>query len=146
MSVVLNKVFDVLENYKSAIYEKDVERFLASYSPDIHIYDCWGNWECIGISEWREAVNGWFNGLTEDGVILKTDFNDVVVEESPTIAFIHCAVTFAAHHEESGEKLRQMTNRFTFGLSRENESWAIKHEHSSLPIDMETGKGIFNLK
>ncbi|SFC40792.1 hypothetical protein [Bacillus sp. UNCCL81] len=37
------KVQDVLENYKSAVYEKDVERFINMYAPDIHIYDCWEN-------------------------------------------------------------------------------------------------------
>ncbi|WML49029.1 nuclear transport factor 2 family protein [Neobacillus sp. PS3-34] len=145
MSVVFSKVQDVLENYKSAIYEKDVERFLSAYAPDIHIYDCWGHWESAGISQWRETVKAWFTGLTEEGVLLKVDFNDLVVEENTNLAFVHCAVTFAAHNE-SGEKLRQMTNRFTFGLRKENESWTITHEHSSLPINMENGKGIFNLK
>ncbi len=142
----LNKIQDVLENYKSAIYEKDVERLLASYSTDIHIYDCWQNWESIGISEWKDSVIGWFKSLKEESVLLKVDFNDLVITDNMNIAFVHCAVTFAAHNEETGEKLRQMTNRFTFGLSKENESWTITHEHSSLPIDMETGKGIFNLK
>ncbi len=32
MNTSFNKVQDVMENYKSAIYEKDVERFLSSYS------------------------------------------------------------------------------------------------------------------
>ncbi|WP_429875579.1 nuclear transport factor 2 family protein [Fictibacillus sp. NRS-1165] len=46
----------------------------------------------------------------------------------------------------SEEKLRQITNRFTFGLKKENNSWKIIHQHSSLPISMETGKCISNLK
>jgi ketosteroid isomerase-like protein len=146
MTKVFNKIQEVLENYKSAIYEKDVERFLTSYSKDIHIYDCWQNWENIGVSEWKDSVIGWFNGLREESVLLKVDFNDLVITENMNIAFVHCAVTFAAHNEETDEKLRQMTNRFTFGLSKENESWKITHEHSSLPINMETGKGIFTLK
>ncbi len=145
MRAGFNKVQDVLENYRSAVYEKDVERFLSAYDSDIHVYDCWENWESIGISQWEEMVDGWFNGLREEGVVLKIDFDDLVVEENTNLAFVHCAVTFAAHNE-SGEKLRQLTNRFTFGLRKENESWAITHEHSSLPINMETGKGIFNLK
>ncbi|ODG92718.1 hypothetical protein BED47_18760 [Gottfriedia luciferensis] len=140
------KVQDVLENYKSAVYEKDVERFINMYAPDIHIYDCWENWECKGISSWKEDVEDWFNGLRVDGVLLKVDFNDLLVDENSNLAFLHCAVTFAAHHEESGEKLRQITNRFTYGLKKVNESWVIVHQHSSLPIDMETGKGSFNLK
>jgi ketosteroid isomerase-like protein len=145
MRVDFNKVQDVLENYKSAVYEKDVERFVSTYASDIHVYDCWENWECIGISKWKKMVEGWFNGLSEEGVLLKTDFDDLVVEENSNLAFVHCAVSFTAYNE-SGEKLRQMTNRFTFGLRKENESWTITHEHSSLPISMETGKGIFNLK
>ena len=91
-------------------------------------------------------MEDWFNGLRVDGVLLKVDFNDLLVDENSNLAFLHCAVTFAAHHEESGEKLRQITNRFTYGLKKVNESWVIVHQHSSLPIDMETGKGSFNLK
>ncbi|WHY72828.1 YybH family protein [Fictibacillus enclensis] len=146
MTVSMSVVQDVLDNYKSAVYEKDVERFLSSYDPDVLIYDCWGKWESRGIAPWKESVTEWFNGLAADGVYLNVDFNDLVVEENSNLAFIHCTVTFAAHQEESGEKLRQITNRFTFGLRKEKDSWLITHEHSSLPIDMNTGKGMFNLK
>lgn len=144
MAEVFIKVQDVLENYKTAVYEKNVEKFLSIYAPEMHIYDCWGNWESKGISSWKENVVEWFNGLSEEGVLLKVDFNDLVVEENSSLALVHCAVTFAAHQEKSGEKLRQMTNRFTFGLKKVNKSWLITHEHSSLPINIETGKGIFN--
>ncbi|NHM31951.1 YybH family protein [Neobacillus terrae] len=146
MTIGFKKVHDVLENYKSAVYEKDIERFLSTYASDIHIFDCWGSWESSGISQWRETVIEWFKGLSEEGVLLKVDFNDLVIEENSNIAFVYCAVTFAAHHPNSREILRQMTNRFTIGLRKENESWTITHEHSSLPINMETGKGLFNLK
>ncbi|MFC0237139.1 YybH family protein [Fictibacillus phosphorivorans] len=142
----ISKVQDVLENYKSAVYEKDVDQFLSTYAADVHIYDCWGNWECKGISSWRENVVMWFNSLSEDGNLLKVDINEVTIEENTSVAFVHCAVSFVAYSEQSGEKLRQMTNRFTFGLKKVNESWVITHEHSSLPIDMNTGKGIFNLR
>jgi hypothetical protein len=48
--------------------------------------------------------------------MLKVDVDEVVIEESTNLAFVHCSVTFAAYKEESEEKLRQMANRFTFGL------------------------------
>lgn len=146
MMIGISKVQDVLENYKSAVYEKDVEKFLSAYAADVHIYDCWGNWECKGISSWRENVMMWFNNLKEEGNLLKVDFNDLTIEENTNVAFFHCAVSYVAYSEKSGEKLRQMTNRFTFGLKNVNESWLITHEHSSLPIDMQSGKGMFNLK
>lgn len=144
MRTVFKEVQDVLENYTSAIRERDVEKFVSVYASDVHLYDCWGNWECIGLSRWREGVKEWFDGLSEEGVTLKTDFDDLVVEENSNLAFLHCAITFAAYNES--EKIRQMTNRFTFGLRKEDGSWTIIHEHSSLPINMDTGKGIFDLR
>ena len=146
MSEVFLKVQDVLENYKTAVYEKDVEKFLSMYAPNVHIYDSWENWESKGISSWKESVVEWFNGLSEDHILLKVDFSDLVIDENSHLAFVYCAVTFAAHLEESDEKIRQMTNRITYCLKKVNESWFIAHEHSSLPINIETGKGIFNLK
>ena len=136
-------VQDILDNYKSAIYEKDVERFLSAYHPDIHIFDSWNTWECIGISKWRQMVKEWFTGLSEEGVSLKVDFGDLVIEENSNIAIVYCAVKFIAH-SQSAEMLRQMSNRFTFCLKKENECWTIIHQHSSLPINIENGKGMFN--
>ncbi len=146
MSFNFIKVQDVLENYKSSVYEKDVERFLTIYAPDIHIYDCWSNWECKGIIHWRTNVEEWFEGLRRDGVSLIVNFNDLVIEENMNLAFVHCSVKFTAQNVETEEKLRQLTNRFTFGLRKVDDSWMITHEHSSLPINKDTGMGIFNLK
>ncbi|UAL47923.1 nuclear transport factor 2 family protein [Sutcliffiella horikoshii] len=140
----VSNVEGILENYKRAIYEKDVESFLAIYDKNVHIYDCWGKWESKGITLWRENVVNWFGGMREEGELLKVDFCDVTIEENMNLAFVHCAVTFAAYSGKSEEKLRQITNRFTFGLKKVNETWLITHEHSSLPIDMETGRGMFD--
>lgn len=49
-----HQVSEVLENYATAVYELDVEKFLAAYHDDIHLYDCWGRWEIHGLLSWRE--------------------------------------------------------------------------------------------
>lgn len=41
-------------------------------------------------------------GLSDEGVVPKTDFNDLVIEENSILAFVHCAVPFYPHNE-SGE-------------------------------------------
>ncbi len=92
---------DVLELYKTAIFEQDVEKFLSVHTEDVHIYDCWGDWECRGISERRKNVTEWFSGLKEEAEVLKVLFNEVKIEESNTVAFIHCEVVFAAYTKES---------------------------------------------
>lgn len=146
MAKNFSEVHQVLETYKTAAYEKDIEKFLSLYAPEIHIYDCWGNWESKGIHSWKANVSEWFNGLRQEKVLLEVTFDDVVIEKTSTLAFVHCAVTFTGSQEESGVQLHQTTNRFTYALKKIDDSWAIAHEHSSLPIDMESGKGIFDLK
>ena len=145
MTAFFNEVQNILENYTTAVREKDVEKFVSAYASDIHVYDCWGDWELVGFSRWRESVKEWFDGLSEEGVTLKIDFGDVAVEENSDLAFVRCVVTFAAYNE-LGQKLRQIANRFTFGLRKEEGSWLIRHQHSSLPINMETGRAFFNLR
>ena len=142
----ISSVQEALERYKEAVVEQDVEKLLSAYSSDIHIYDCWGRWECKGKNAWSESVTEWFNGLKEEGVKLQVVFNDLVIEEGENTAFSHCALTYAAYNVEKEEKLRQITNRFTFCLKKANGFWLITHEHSSLPIDMQNGKGMFNLR
>jgi ketosteroid isomerase-like protein len=56
MSKGTGTIEGVLENYKQAVNERDTDRFLKMYSSDVHIYDCWGSWECRGIDAWRVYV------------------------------------------------------------------------------------------
>jgi len=58
------------------------------------------------------------------------------------VAFGSAAVSFSGISAD-GTRLRSMTNRLTMGLEKTAGVWKITHEHSSLPIDMATGKGIF---
>jgi hypothetical protein len=38
---------------------------LSAYVKDIHIFDGWNDWECTGIENWKESVQGWLDGLKE---------------------------------------------------------------------------------
>ena len=146
MKQSFSTVEEVLENYKASVSERDVEKFLRSYSEKIDLYDCWTKWECNGLKEWRKSVESWFQELSEEGLNLKVTFSDMSIEEGESVAFAKCAITYAAYVQSSSEIVRQITNRFTFGLCKVDESWQIVHEHSSLPIDPATGKGMFHLK
>lgn len=136
------EVQDVINNYTDAVYEKDVDKFLSGYAPDIHIFDCWGEWEHKGIGKWKAVVKGWFGGLEEEGVRLRAEFHDKVCKENEDLAHFHCAISFTAL-DDTGQELRKMTNRFTVALEKVDGSWQIVHEHSSLPISMEDGKAIY---
>ena len=54
MKQSFSTVEEVLENYKTSVSERDVEKFLRSYSENINLYDCWGKWDCK-----LKKVNQW---------------------------------------------------------------------------------------
>ena len=136
-------VTHALDVYAAAVYAKDVEGFTALYDDDIHVFDSWGQWQYQGIDQWRGMAAGWFGSLGDERV--QVEFNDVQSAVGEDVAFGHAAVTFAGVSAD-GERLRAMTNRITVNLAKKNGVWKIAHEHSSLPIDLETGKGMFSLR
>jgi uncharacterized protein (TIGR02246 family) len=130
----------VLNGYAAAVYAKDIDAFVALYDDDVHHFDAWNEFESRGVEAIRAAVTGWFGSLGEERV--PVELNDVEIASSGDVAFAHAAVTFAGE-SATGERLRAMTNRFTFGFRRRNGAWKIAHQHSSLPIDMASMTAIF---
>ena len=54
-----------------------------------------------------------------------------------------CGSCEVADHqvEREGKELRSMDNRITWVLRKNSEgAWKIVHEHTSAPVDFETGK------
>lgn len=133
-------VEQALDAYAAAVYAKDVESFTALYDDNVHVYDSWSQWEHSGIDVWRTMAGEWFGSLGDERVAV--EFADVRSVVGDQVAFGHAAITFTGI-SAAGERLRSVTNRLPLGLAKHNGGWKIIHEHASLPIDLETGKGIF---
>ncbi|HET7128348.1 MAG TPA: nuclear transport factor 2 family protein [Gaiellaceae bacterium] len=128
----------VLEAYRAAVDAKDVEAFVAIFSDRVRVFDMWGRWSYDGIDEWRAMATDWFGSLGDERV--RVDFQDVEIIHGDEIAFLHAFVTFTGLSAD-GEELRSLDNRLTWGLSRLGDgTWKVLHEHTSAPVDMETGK------
>jgi len=141
----MKTVQDVLDQYKLAVYNQDINLFMDLYDDSIHIFDSWNTWEIKSKSEWRKVIENWFNGLKRDGSTLKISFEDSVINEDTNVAFIYSSIRFSEYNSHNIE-FRHLTNRFTIGLKYIDDKWIIVHEHSSLPIDSDQGVGLFNLK
>ena len=135
-----NPVTQFFDAYAAAVNAKDVGAFSALYADDVHIFDAWEHWQYSGIDAWRAMAAGWFGSLGDETV--EVSFDEVGSAVGQDAALGHAAVTFAAV-SAAGERLRAMTNRFSVGLQMRDGAWKVVHEHSSLPIDLGSGKGIF---
>lgn len=133
-------ILQVLSDYKAAVFEKDVNGFVALYDRDVSVFDMWGAWSYNGIAPWREMVTHWFGSLGTEHVIV--DFSDVQTIVSGRFALIHAFVTYKAVSPE-GVDLRSMDNRLTMTLTQNDDAWKIVHQHTSSPIDPATASVIF---
>jgi ketosteroid isomerase-like protein len=135
-----NPILQVLDDYKAAVFAKDVDSFVALYDADVSVFDMWRVWSYKGIAVWREMAAGWFGSLGTERVIV--DFSDVQRIVAQDLAVVHAFVTYKAVTAD-GVDLRSLDNRLTATLRQKSDGWKIIHQHTSLPIDLETTKGIF---
>jgi uncharacterized protein (TIGR02246 family) len=127
----------VLEAYRAAVHAKDVDAFAAIFADDVRVFDMWGTWSHDGIDSWREMAVGWFGSLGDE--LVRVEFADVQTTVGEDVAVVSAFVTFAGLSAE-GEELRSMNNRLSWGLRKTGGSWKVVHEHTSAPVEMETGK------
>lgn len=141
MSAESNPVTTLFENYTSFVLAKDVDAFLGLYATDTLVFDSWGMWEFAGVDAWRPMVTMWFESLGDK--LCEARFTEVVSTVRDDVAFAHAAVHYAEVTAD-GEQVNSMMNRITVTLEKRDGEWKITHEHTSMPLDMETAKGIFD--
>ena len=145
----------LLESYGSAIFEKDLESFLALFDDQVRVFDMWGQWSYNGLAAWGEMVKGWFSSLGADRDRLT--FEEVEFFFGGDLATVTAFARFAAI-SPNGEELRFLYNRLTLVVRRKSGGgssptpapalspgpgvWKIIHQHTSAPIDGETLKAM----
>lgn len=139
MNEVERSILQVLDAYKSAVFSKDVDAFVALYDQDVHVFDIWGEWSYTGVEAWRGMVKNWFHSLGSERVIVT--FDEVQVFTTHELAIASAFITYSSVSAQN-EALRAMQNRITMVLKHTGETWKIVHEHSSAPVDFETTKVI----
>jgi len=127
----------VLEGYKTAVFAKNVDAFIALYDQDVRVFDMWGEWSYDGVAPWRGMVTEWFGSLGTERVAV--DFDNLQSFATQETALAHGFVTYTGVSAE-GQKLRAMRNRISWALRQKGGEWKIVHEHSSAPIDFATSK------
>lgn len=133
-------VHRLLAAYSAAVLAKDVDAFCALYADDVHVFDLWGRWTREGIAEWRAMAQGWFSSLGDERV--QVDIADVRADASAELVAGTATLTYHGLAAD-GRELRSLDNRITLVARRAGDAWKIVHEHTSIPIDHATGKGVF---
>ena len=115
MDKLSNPILQVLEDYKAAVWAKNVDAFVALYDRETVVFDMWGAWSHNGIAALRSVAEGWFGSLGKDRVVV--DFSDAQTIVAADLAVVHAFANYKAV-DADGMELRSMDNRLTMTLRR----------------------------
>ena len=141
MTTPAPEITRIIDGYRAAILAKDVAAFMALYDPQARIFDTWAV-QPYDASAWRAMAEGWFSSLGSETVAVRVD--DVCVIPGHAVAGVSARVTYTGV-SAAGAELRAMRNRLTWVLMGPAGALRIVHEHTSVAVDMGTGKGILGL-
>jgi ketosteroid isomerase-like protein len=132
-------VKQILDIYKQAVYNKDVDAFIRLYDANVRVFDTWGVWSYEDANAWRKMAEGWLSSLGDERVRVTFDDVQVIGDESIVTA---SAVTSYAELSAEGQELSAMQNRLSWVLKSIDGEWKIVHEHTSAPVGFDDGKVI----
>lgn len=127
-----------LAAYQAAVLAKDVDAFVALYAEDAQIFELWGTW-VHDIGSWREMAKGWFAFLGDQRSVVEA--HGVRTQVSGDMAMLTASLTYRAV-DPAGQELRSLDNRLSWVLRQRGGRWRVVHEHTSVPLAHEDGKGI----
>lgn len=135
-----NRIRELLDQYALAVWNKDADAFLDLYDINIHTYDAWEKWEYAGIKEFSSLPVSWFK--ESPGERVRVTFMYPEIQESGALAAVWSQVVYSGY-DEKDNLLHSLSNRLTMVMKKQGEHWKIVHEHTSVPVNKETGAGVF---
>ncbi|MFJ5263264.1 nuclear transport factor 2 family protein [Streptomyces sp. NPDC088387] len=114
----------------AAVRDRDLDRLLAPYAPDVEVFHPMSGLEGSGIDAFRKAQEWWFSTVTGPVEREVLDFR-LRVDES--VAFSHALVRTRATLT-TGEAL-DSTLRVSTGYRLPADRWLIVHQHTSAAFD-----------
>ncbi|MDP4148205.1 MAG: nuclear transport factor 2 family protein [Bacteroidota bacterium] len=135
----MKQIEGLIERYKQAVFQKDLEAFCSLYDENLRVFDMWQRWSYSGLPAWRDMVQGWFASLGPNRDVVT--FDDVQIRAGEDMALMTAFIRFT-NVTEKGEELRSLEERITWIFVKKDQAWKIIHQHSSSPIDFGSMKVI----
>jgi uncharacterized protein (TIGR02246 family) len=130
----------LIANWVSALRAKDLDKLMSHYAPGVVLFDGVAPLQ-MGPDMYRKNWEGYFNWFPGS---VNYETRDLKITAGDTAAFSRALVYLTgttAEGKEDGAWMRQ-----TIGYEKIDGQWRVTHEHWSMPMDMESGKVLTDLK
>lgn len=135
------KIRELIDDWAVAVRSKDIERVMAHYTSDVVAFDVVNPLEYKGSDLVRERLSDW---LTSFEGSIGFEVRNLEVEAGDYLAFCY-SLNRVIGIKSDGIKIN-MCWRATLCCRMIDGVWKIKHSHSSVPFDMETGLASLDLE
>lgn len=129
-----------LEQWIRALHAKDLSGMMALYAPETIAFDLMPPSQ-VDAGHYRTNFERWFGMMSSP---IEYEVHDLHIAASGDVAFSHNLGHVKATRT-NGEKADYWV-RATVGFRKRNGQWLVVHDHVSMPLDMETGKAVRELR
>ena len=131
-----------LDAWTKAFEARDVNATMALYSPDVLAYDVVPPLQYVGGKAYKKDWETFYSGFKGP---LQMQIQDLHIHSSGDLAVIECLDKVSGTQASNGQPM-SMWVRNTSVLRKVNGRWLDVHDHVSVPVDMDSGKALMDLK
>lgn len=135
------QIREAIQGFADAVRARDLERMMSYYAPDVVAFDLMPPLRLIGREEYQRSWEGALSAMEGDILMEATDLD---VSASGSVGYAHALSHMTVGTKDGGT----MSNwiRWSACFEKRQGKWLVTHEHTSWPIDMESGKAVMDLK
>jgi ketosteroid isomerase-like protein len=135
------QIREALNRWAKAFRNHDLDGIMAMYGPDLVAYDIVPPLQYVGTKAYRKDYEQF---LAQYSGPIDVEFRDLHIVAGNGVAFA-TALERMSGTLKNGQK-SEIWVRATTGFRKIKGKWLDVHDHISVPVDMETGKGALDLK
>ena len=126
------QIRQLVDNWTKALQAKDVDRLMASYAPDILLFDLAPPLQYKGADACRKIWEEWLP--TFQGPV-GFDMRDLSITTGDDVAFCHCLNRISGKRTDGTDT--DVWVRATVCCRKIDSKWMVAHEHVSVPFYMD---------
>jgi uncharacterized protein (TIGR02246 family) len=131
----------LIHDQAKAIRAKDIDGSLASYAPEVLLFDVVSPLQRVGSDAARERLAEWFSSFQSP---IGYELRELGIAAGGDVAFCHSLNRVSATTTDG--KTLDMWWRATVCCRRIGGRWMVTHEHASVPFDVESGRAALDLR
>lgn len=132
------EIQEFINQYAEYAASGDIPQLMNLYTDDVIGFDLMMPFQATNKVEYRKA---WEIYAQHSRFPLTYEFSEIKIHADQNLGFYTAQLHLIGSTTDN--KNIDMWMRVSCGLVKEAGKWLIKHEHSSVPIEMMTGKGVF---